>query len=157
MDIILFKMYLLEARDRKAGLSTLDTIPLELAIKCDRNMNNPQHLVDDFLHLSVPPGFKIRVERTGAIKHNIISPFGINESLKALGYEAVEDAVYQSNNHPYGMPLFEEDRANFESKKYFISSDSELHYLTRAIWKLFGAQGISIETFSEPASYYLGE
>lgn len=154
MDAMLFKMYLLEAKSFK-HIPVEDKTPLEIAILINKSLNNPQYIVEEFCKLQIPKGYKIRVERVGAITHSKNSPFSLEEGIKDLGYESTENAVYV--NPEKRLDLFENRDHKYFAKKYFITSLADLIHLQRAIWKFFKTKGVALETFSEPASFYLGE
>ncbi|QBQ78578.1 hypothetical protein KAW3E185_00021 [Escherichia phage vB_EcoM_KAW3E185] len=154
MDAMLFKMYLLEAKSFK-HIPVEDKTPLEIAILINKSLNNPQYIVEEFCKLQIPKGYKIRVERVGAITHSKNSPFSLEEGIKDLGYESTENAVYV--NPEKRLDLFETRDHKYFAKKYFITSLADLIHLQRAIWKFFKTKGVALETFSEPVSFYLGE
>ncbi|EPZ4757043.1 hypothetical protein ACXN21_001516 [Escherichia coli] len=154
MDAMLFKMYLLEAKSFK-HIPVEDKTPLEIAILINKSLNNPQYIVEEFCKLQIPKGYKIRVERVGAITHSKNSPFSLEEGIKDLGYESTENAVYV--NPEKRLDLFEKRDHKYFAKKYFITSLADLTHLQRAIWKFFKTKGVALETFSEQPSFYLGE
>ncbi|QGT55294.1 hypothetical protein [Escherichia phage FP43] len=154
MDAMLFKMYLLEAKSFK-HIPVEDKTPLEIAILINKSLNNPQYIVEEFCKLQIPKGYKIRVERVGAITRSKNSPFSLEEGIKDLGYESTENAVYV--NPEKRLDLFEKRDHKYFAKKYFITSLADLVHLQRAIWKFFKTKGVALETFSEPVSFYLGE